>query len=178
MKIFTTLAFLVCAFLVNAQQYKMQNSEIIFESTAEKENISAKNSESIGVIDFEESKFSFKVSIMKFIFPISLMQEHFNENYMESETFPHATYKGSFTGEVNLKKDGDYRVQTKGELTIHGVTKEITISAVVSVNGKEITMHAEFPVRPEDYGIKIPGDMSGNIAQELKVSVSSELVKK
>lgn len=176
-----TLTIIGIAFIsltTTAQQYKLADSEIVFKSTAEKEDITAKNSKSIGVVDFSSKKFTFKVSILKFIFPNELMQEHFNENYMESESFPYATYKGIFSGDVNIKKDGVYRVTTKGTLSIHGVEVKVEIPATITVKGNKLSLGASFKVKPEDHGIKIPGDMTDNIAKEMEVTISGSLTEK
>lgn len=177
-QLFTLIAISLISLTSVAQQYKFEKSVISFKSSAPKEDISAKNEKSIGIIDFGSMNFTFRVSILKFIFPNQLMQEHFNENYMESEVFPYATYKGSIDGKVDITEDGVYNVTTKGKIEIHGVEQEVSIPSVITIKGKNITLSSAFKVKPADYKIKIPGDMSENIAEEMQVTVEGNLIQK
>jgi len=108
------------------------------------------------------------------------MQEHFNENYMESDKYPKAEFKGKIAdiAKVNFAKDGTYDVTVKGNMTIHGVTKEVNVPGTVTVKGTQVTTNAEFDVVPADYKINIPKLVEGKIAKEIEVTVNSILTKK
>jgi len=103
------------------------------------------------------------------------MEEHFNENYMESEKFPNAEFKGKINEKVDYKKDGEYKVTVTGKLTIHGVVKERTIEGKITIKGDEITISTTFMVHIADHNIEIPSVVVKNIAEDVKVTVSSVL---
>ena len=118
----------------------------------------------------------FAVLIKGFEFKKALMQEHFNENYLESDKFPKATFKGKIVNnsDVNYKKDGTYKVKTKGQLTIHGVTKEVEADGTIEVKGGKIVGTSTFNVNPEDYKISIPNLVRDKIAKQIKVTVKAD----
>ena len=100
------------------------------------------------------------------------MEEHFNENYMESDKFKTAIFKGKIEGDVDYTKDGEYPVEAKGSLNIHGVEKERTINAVINVANGKITVASEFEIELKDHKIKIPKLVVKNIAETVKVTVN------
>jgi polyisoprenoid-binding protein YceI len=104
------------------------------------------------------------------MFAKSLMQEHFNEKYMESEKFPKATFQGKLTG-FDLTKSGSQEVRAQGKLTIHGVTRDIDVPGTIEVAGKKITMKSKFMVKVADYDITIPQLLFQNIAEQVEVTV-------
>jgi len=176
----TTLIFIIvlASLQIFAQgKYKLNNTETSFYSYAPLEDIKASNKTTTGVIDTETNKFSFKVKIKDFVFPSSLMQEHFNENYMESEKFPHSTFKGIIKGNYDITKDGNYPVIAFGELNIHGVAKQIEIPANIQVSKNKATFNSEFKVALEDYNIEIPKMVFQKIAEVIDVKISGELEK-
>ncbi len=101
------------------------------------------------------------------------MQEHFNENYMESDKFPKSNFKGKIDNlsKIDFKKDGTYPAEVSGDLTIHGVTKHITTKGTIVVKGSTITANSKFMVVPTDYGIRIPIIVENKIAKEMQVTV-------
>jgi hypothetical protein len=159
-----------------AQKYKLDNGVVDFYSYAPMEDIKAKNSDAIGIIDTESNKFTFRVNIKEFIFPSELMQEHFNENYLESEKYPTSSFKGNIDGDYDLKKDGTYNVVAKGEFTIHGVTKTVEIPGTITVAKKSIQLAGEFKVKLADYEIEIPTVVFQKIAELIDVKINSSLV--
>tara|TARA_B110000285_G_C15085064_1_gene595714 strand:+ start:1007 stop:1549 length:543 start_codon:yes stop_codon:yes gene_type:complete len=178
MKKITLLIAIACFTLgTHAQKYKFKSSTVKFESEAPKENIEATNKKAKGIIDFTGNKFSIKVPITGFIFNNQLMQEHFNEKYLESESIPYATYKGSISGDYDLTKDGMYRVVTKGTISIHGVEKDIEIPSTIKVKGGNIFFSSTFNVEPKGFEIKISSGKSDNIANSIKVLITVALVK-
>ena len=108
------------------------------------------------------------------------MQEHFNENYMESKKYPKATFKGRIVdlAKVNFAANGSYPVTVSGDLNMHGVTNKITTAGTVTVNGGAISASSKFPVSVADYNIKIPAVVKDNIAKVVDVTVSCMYDKK
>jgi len=116
------------------------------------------------------------VLIQGFKFDKALMQEHFNENYMESTTYPKAKFKGKIDNlsSINFKKDGDYNATVSGQLEIHGVTKPVTATGVISVKGTNISAKSKFSVAVADYGIEIPKVVAENIAKNVDINVHAD----
>ena len=171
-----TTALLLCN-AVFAQKYMTRTGKVSFFSGTPIENIEAFNNETASVLDSKGGDIVFQVPIKSFKFEKALMQEHFNENYMESDKYPKAEYKGKITdlSKVNFAKDGTYNVSTRGKMTIHGVTKDVSIPGTITVKGSEATMNSKFRVKTADYGIKIPSVVEGKIAKEIEVTVNSVL---
>ncbi len=107
------------------------------------------------------------------------MEEHFNENYVESDTYPNSTFKGKITNmdDVDLDTNGKYKVNVEGELTIHGVTKDVSTTGEIHVSGENLFAKSEFNVAPADYEIIIPKLVRGKIAKELLIKVEMKYRK-
>ena len=181
MKKIILVALMACGLnAAYAQKYMTRTGKVTFFSSTPLENIEAFNNETASVLDASTGDFVFQVPIKSFKFEKALMQEHFNENYMESGKYPKADYKGKITdlSKVNFSKDGAYNVTTKGKMTIHGVTKEVELPGSVTVKGNEVTLYSTFKVSPKDYEINIPGIVENKIAKEIEVTVNSILKKK
>ena len=130
MKKFTFVLFLGIFCFTNgllSQKYFTRDGKITFLSEAPIETIEATNSKATSVIDISSGKIEFAVLIKAFHFEKALMQQHFNENYMESSKFPKATFKGKIdsVGQVDFGKDGTYEIMVSGDMTIHGICKPI-----------------------------------------------------
>ena len=112
--------------------------------------------------------------IKHFTFENALMQEHFNENYMESEKFPSAIFKGKLISDnaIDVSQDGSYEVLLNGQLTIRGISTPLEAPATITVSGDQVTASTVFIARPAEYDIKIPAVVIKNIAEEIKVSTS------
>jgi uncharacterized membrane protein len=169
-----------CAYGANAQKYMTRSGRITFFSSTPMENIEALNNAVAGVLDSKTGDFVFQAPIKSFKFEKALMQEHFNESYMESDKFPKAEYKGKVTniGDVNFAKDGSYTVSTSGSLTVHGVTRNVTLPATVAVKGRSATVTSKFSVRTADHKISIPKLMEGKVAKEIEVNVNCQMDQK
>ena len=169
---------LLCLFLgtvfLNAQKIYTREGNVSFYSEAQKENIQAHNSNATSIIDTETGKIEFAILIKAFQFEKALMQQHFNENYMESSKFPKALFKGQIINlsEIHFDKDGIYTAQIKGDITIHGVTKPIETEGVITVAGGEVSGKSDFHLTVADYGIEVPSIVRDNIAREITVDVS------
>jgi polyisoprenoid-binding protein YceI len=169
-------AILLSAFSVAfAQKYMTRTGKVSFFSSTPIEKIEAFNNEVANIFDSKTGDIVFQVPIKSFKFEKQTMQEHFNEDYMESDKFPKSEFKGKITniGEVNLSKDGVYNAKAEGKLTMHGVTQDVSIPGTITVKGTDITMNSKFTVKTKDYDIKIPSLVEGKIAKEIEVTVNS-----
>ena len=178
-KFFLLLAFATIFMAqANAQKYGTRKGSITFNSDAQLEQISATNNTVSAVIDAATKKLQFAVLIKGFQFKKALMQEHFNENYMESSKYPKASFKGKIVeGDVNFTQIGEYVVKVKGQLTIHGVTKEVTVPATINMSKAGAHAVASFDVVLADYGIKIPSLVKNKVAKEVTITVDTNLPK-
>ncbi len=156
--------------------YITKKATIDFFSSTLVEDIKAINNQVVSFVKTETGEINFGVSIKSFVFENSLMQEHFNENYMESDKFPNAKFKGKITDleNIDFKKDGVYPVNISGEITIHGVTKKIETKGIFTVKGKKISTKAFIKIKPKDFKIEIPLLVREQIAKILDVSIIAE----
>ena len=174
--IFLTLA---CTMTGAAQKFFSKTAKVSFVSEAPIEKIEAINNSGYLVLDVSSGLLEVSVLIKGFQFEKALMQDHFNENYMESDKFPKANFKGKITNisTISFTKDGTYQADVKGDLTIHGITKPISTQVKVIVNGGKVSAQGNFDVAIADYGIEVPKVVRDNIAKQVKVSVNADLQK-
>jgi hypothetical protein len=160
---------------ISAQKYMSKTGHIWFFSHTPVEDIEAHNHQVASILDITTGDLAFSMLIKGFEFKKALMQEHFNENYMESDKIPKASFKGKITNlsAVNFKKDGTYSVEVGGDLTIHGVTKPVTTKGTIEVKDGKITAKAKFITTPKDFDIKIPSVVEKSIAHEIEVNVDT-----
>jgi hypothetical protein len=170
MKYFFWVLFTVMALQSSAQKHVLEKSVITFFSDATIEDIAAENKKTTGLFDTETSDIVFAVPIREFQFEKKLMQEHFNEKYLESEKFPKSTFSGKMIG-FNKTAKGVQQVKAAGKLMIHGVTKEVEMSGTAEVQSNGIILKSKFVVKLADYNIKIPQLMWQNIAEQVDVTV-------
>lgn len=161
------------SFSLNAQKYFVRDGKISFHSHTPIEKIEAHNNNATSVIDAESGKMEFAVLIKAFQFEKALMQEHFNENYMESSQFPKAKFKGQIVNiaDIDFGEDGTYTADVNGQLTIHGVTQEVSVVGTFVVANGQLSAKSSFNVLVADYGIKIPAVVRENIAKEVEIIV-------
>ncbi|BAV06676.1 YceI-like domain-containing protein [Filimonas lacunae] len=162
---------LLCTGQGYSQLYATKNGSISFFSTTPLEDIKAYNNQVYAVIDAGKKELAFALLMKGFLFTRQLQQDHFNENYVESDKYPKASFSGTYTGEVLLAKDGVYPVSVSGNLTIHGVTQPVKTTATLEVKQGHILGHCSFIVKPEDYRIIIPSLVRDKIAKQVTVSV-------
>jgi hypothetical protein len=174
---FVILLFLSFANLVSAQKYYSKAGNIHFISETPLENIEATNNGAYAVMDAGSGQIEWSVLIKGFKFQKALQQEHFNENYMESDKFPKALFKGRLVkgSSVNCSQNGDYKVNVEGDMTIHGITKPLSAPALITVSNGKIRMSGSFTLKIADYGIKVPKVVRNNIAETVQVTVNAEL---
>lgn len=171
------LALLLSTNVVYSQKYMTKNGHIRFFSSTPMEDIEAHNRQVNAALDASTGDFVFKVLIKSFEFEKALMQEHFNENYLESHKFPNASFQGKITNlsAMDFSKDGTYNADIEGKLTIHGVTKDISEKGTFTVKDGVVQGFSKFFVKVADYEIKIPGAVVNNIAESIEVSVDVKL---
>ncbi len=154
--------------------WRCEGGVIAFTSDAPLELIEAASGELQGVINPETGQFAFAVAINTFVgFNSPLQQEHFNENYLESDRFPRATFSGRIIEEVNLREAGNYTIRAKGDLVIHGVEHERIIKSQVTVEEGNLRVQASFTVPLADHDIRIPRIVYQKIAEEILVEVNA-----
>jgi hypothetical protein len=153
--------------------YVSKNARISLYSSAPIEDIKAATSSGASVFNPSTGELDFSVNIKSFTFPKELMQEHFNSDYMESDKFPKATFKGKVQQPVDVTKDGTYSITVTGDLTVHGVTQKRTIPGTLSVKSGVVSMSSEFIVKCADHHISIPQIVFHNIAENIQMNVSA-----
>ena len=143
------------------------------------EEIRAKTNTATCVIDAASGQIEWAVLMKSFQFKNALMQEHFNENYVESSQYPKATFKGMIDnpGAINWVKDGSYPVTVRGMMTLHGVTKDLTAKGLVKVVKGAVSVSSDFTVLLADYGIEIPALVGNKVSKEVDIKVESSLSK-
>lgn len=136
------------------------------------EDIEAVNEKTTAAIDFAKGDVVVKMLIKHFTFPNALMQEHFNENYMESEKFPAAIFKGKLVHDhaLDVSQDGTHELLLKGTLTIRGISTPLETPVTITVSGDQVTANTKFIAKPVDYGIEIPAVVIKNIAEEIEIT--------
>jgi hypothetical protein len=153
-----------------AQLFTAKNSEVDFFSKTPIEDIKALNTKSSSIINTDNGEIVVKIPVNQFQFSNKLMQQHFNENYLESEKYPHATFKGKINEAINFTKAGTYDVSATGILNIHGVNKEKTIKGKLTVGDGILNLNSKFDVLLVDYKIDIPKLVFKKIAEQIAVS--------
>ena len=149
--------------------------KISFFSETPAANIDARSSNGSGALNIKSKQIFATVKAKSFAFTRELMQEHFNENYIESDKFPDASFNGTITDNIDFSKDGTFSVSATGKLTMHGVPVERTIPLTITVTGKQIKVHSEFMVHIADHKITIPTLVTKEIAEDVKVTVDGTL---
>ena len=128
----------LCLYGSRAQVFISSSSKISFSAETSMENIEAKNVKSSSMLNTKAMQLVFQIPIRGFDFEKDLMEEHFNENYLESEKYPKASFNGNINEDVDLSKDGTYEVTATGKFLIHGVEKERTLTGTITKKGNEI----------------------------------------
>jgi polyisoprenoid-binding protein YceI len=172
----TLIILLLCSVIalpIKAQRYITKNGFISFYSHTPLEDIKADNNQVASIFDSSTGELVFQVLIKSFHFEKALMEEHFNENFMESDKFPRSEFKGRVINisAVDFEKPGIHEVNVEGDLTIRDVTKQITTRGTIEILNGSLDARAKFIVSPEDYGIKIPAVVRNNIARTIEVTV-------
>lgn len=158
--------------VLQAQKYKTRTGTIAFEASVPSfEEVAASNKQASAILDTDAGTIAVLALMKGFRFKVALMEEHFNENYVDSDTYPKASFKGKI---VDFKPESLKSTATTytiaGQLTLHGVTQPITSKATVSKEGDTLLVKGSFTVKPEDFKIDIPGIVSEKIAKAIRVN--------
>jgi polyisoprenoid-binding protein YceI len=168
------LLFISLAFTVNAQKFMTKTGYIGFFSHTPMEDIKADNNQVASVLDVSTGEIVFQVLNKSFKFDRALMEEHFNENYIESDKYPRSTFKGKILNlaSIDFTKSGKYDVTVEGDMNIHNVPKKITAKGIIEVVSGGINASSKFNIIPEDYNMAIPSVVREKIAKNMEVSVN------
>ena len=174
-KIFFLFSFLTFSSIGYSQIYTGKSTVISFFSHGPIEDIAATSKSAQVILNAAKNEIAIKVTVKGFDFDKELMQEHFNEKYMESDKYPYATFTGKIMDTLNYKKDGVHKVSVVGKLTMHGVEKERTIQGTITIKGGEVMLDSKFTVALKDHKIEIPTLVAQNIAETVEVTVKVTL---
>ena len=169
---------LICLLLSTqliAQQYYTNKGKVSFFSEAPIENISAINEDVSAIIDSQTGGFAFRLKIEDFTFPNSLMQEHFNESYLESEKYPLSTFTGVVDNFSDLDLSTKQNFVVNGSLSMHGISKDAQMKATAQMINDELHISSTFDVALDDFDIDIPKIMMYKIAEVIQVVVDMKL---
>ncbi len=162
----------------HANTYSCTNGKIHFFSSTPIEDINATSNGAVCVFNTETKKIYAKVKMTSFEFPKKLMQEHFNENYMESDQYPNGELVAEIVEAIDFTKDGTYDVTLKGTFEVHGVKVNRQIKGKLTVKGgAPVSASANFDVKLVDHKIDIPKAVVANIAEVISVDVAFTFVK-
>ena len=177
-RIFVTLLFMATSCLY-AQKYTTKTGVVKFEATVPSfEEVAGENKTVSAAFDTATGDIAVLALMKGFRFKVALMEEHFNENYVESDKFPKATFKGKVEGLDVSKLTADAKTYTiTGDLTLHGKTKKISDTAKISKSGNTITITGAFEVKPGDFAIEIPSVVSKKVADKISITYKFQLVK-
>lgn len=156
--------------------YMTRNGQVSFFSKTPMENIEAVNNEVTSMINSGTGEVVIAVLIKSFRFEKALMEEHFNENYMESNQFPKSTFQGKISdlAAIDLKKEGSYPVTVDGELTMHGVTKRVTATGTLTIAKGKISVTSSTAIKLADYRIERPSLVAEKIAETIDIKINCQ----
>ena len=175
MKKITLVCIVALGYNLNAQIYTSKKCNVKFFSETKMENIDAENKVTRPILNTKDGHFIVQIFHTGFIFKSAFMQEHYNENYMESEKYPDAKFDGLLVEKIDYTKDGTYTVSIAGKLSMHGVELPRTISGTIVIKGEVITMDSKFDIKVADYKIKVPSLYVEKIAENIQVTFHSEM---
>ena len=174
-KIFILLLFAIAFNTANAQLYSTRNGFVGFYSKTPFEDIAAENNQVYAVMDVGKKTLAFSMLMKGFVFKKELMQEHFNENYVESDKYPKTTFTGSFSEAIDTSKNSELTLHITGTITMHGISKSFATTATVQIQDHTLNSNSSFTLHPQDFNITIPSLVKEKIAKEIKVQVKVSL---
>jgi len=172
MRYFILFAICLIGWSANAQLFTTQTGEVSFFSKTPMEDIDAVNKQVGSIINSENNEVAVQIRVTNFIFPNKLMQEHFNENYLETDKYPSATFKGKIKESVDLKVPGTYSVTAAGTAFIHGVSRPVELKGTIVSTGKILNLTCQFDIKLNEYKIDIPKIVFAKLAEIIKVKGS------
>ncbi len=170
MKFIAILLFVLSESWCAAQKMTAERTFVSFFSKASIEDIKGENTKAMSIFNSETMDIVFSIPIKEFEFDKALMKEHFNEKYLESEKFPKATFAGKVSG-FSKETSVEQAATAKGKMTIHGVSREIEVPGVITMEGGRLVVKAVFKIKLADYEVKIPRLLWKNIAEEVEVKI-------
>jgi hypothetical protein len=172
-----TVVFFIIMASAKAQVFFTKSGNINFNSSSAVEKIAAKNNNVACKLNTTTGDLDFVVLNKSFVFDIQLMQEHFNENYMESDKYPKSSFKGKVSSAtaINYTTDGTYKVTVAGTMSMHGISKQVSVPGTITVKGGKITLNSSFAIILADYAIKVPGEVKDKISKDSKIIVNCTL---
>lgn len=158
-----------------AQIFLAKTCEISFFSATPLEDIAAVNKVSKPILNTITNDIQIKVPIISFKFEKPLMEEHFNENYMETEKYPYAIFKGKINEDIDFAADGTHKVTVSGKLNVHGIEKDRTLEGTLTKKGQQITIDTKFMINLAEHNIERPSVVMQNIAENIEVKLNATL---
>jgi polyisoprenoid-binding protein YceI len=167
----------MAASLMAQDKYFTKSGSINFVSKGAIETIQANHRSVTCVLDSKTGAVQFAVLMKGFEFKKALMQEHFNENYVESDKYPKAEFRGQIVNnsEIAYTKDGVYNAHVKGKLTLHGQTKDVEADGKITVKGGKLFANSDFTILMSDYNIAIPKLVKENMSNTVTITVNCTL---
>lgn len=175
MKYFHLLLLMISGLTGSAQKYYSNSGNITFTSEAPVEKIVSLNKQVTCMLNTATKDIAFKVLMKSFEFEKQGMYDHFNQEYLETDKFPNATFLGKVTDNIDLSKNGSYMVTVDGTLTIHGVAKAIRQTGKIEVADGKISLKAGFSIQLSDYGIQVPNNYVKRLSNTVQLSVNAVL---
>lgn len=163
---------------LQAQKFVTEKGEIYFASNAQLEMIKAYSVKVQGLIDPSNNQFAFLININSFRgFNSELQRQHFNDNYLETDKYPKASFSGKIIEQVDFTRDSTYEVRAKGNLDIHGQKQTRIIKGKLIIRNGQLTIESHFIVPLSDHLISIPKIVSQKIATEIEVVFKANMVR-
>jgi hypothetical protein len=177
-----TALLILCFFVGNiifSQKMMTRTGEIKFEASMPAfEPVAAINNSVSVIIDKSNGEFAALALIKAFKFKVPLMEEHFNENYIESTKYPKATFKGKIINFDASKLATSEKYDLVGDLTIHGVTKKIKTKIILVLKDEKLYVTNSFSVKAQDFNIKIPSIVKSKVSEDVNITVNLVLGEK
>lgn len=161
--------------LMAQQKFRCITGKVSFFSETPLEDIEAHSDKGAAILVAGANKIVVSIPLKSFQFPNSLMQDHFNEKYVESDKYPKATFVGKIKEPIDFSVKGAYTVTAVGKLSIHGIEKVRNISGVITVVKGKVHLSSKFTIRPEDHKIEIPSLVFEKIAEEITVNIEMDM---
>jgi hypothetical protein len=178
----TVLLTLIAIAGYSQGKYFTKSGKVTFYSKAPLENIEAKNYKALSILDKNTGEVEVSVLMKAFEFEKALMQEHFNENYTESDKYPKSVFRGTISdlATIDFAKDGKYNTTVAGKLTLHGETRDISTPVVLNINNGKISAALEFKIVLANFKISIPALVKDKIGKEVMImmEISYEVFKR
>lgn len=175
--LFVYIVFFLSLIGVSQPIFKAKDGTTLihFYSKSPLEDIDAANKGAVIVFNTNTGDIQIRVTIQNFKFKNSLMEEHFNENYLESTKFPNCIFKGKINEKVDYTLDGENKVTITGKMELHGVTKDVTLDGTLKKKGNDIILDSKFKIKVADYNIQVPSLYVKNIAEIVDITLTSTL---